>query len=84
MRSKAENWGRFLSATRDVKASRPVWPHGIWPWPRRNWAHGFKHDINQYLQSSHRRSFLLCTIGCLLKTMMYENWRLLFLKCNDC
>jgi len=55
-----------LAITRDVKASRTVWPrgqiirprpHGIWPRPRRSWPHGLKHDINKYLQSSHRGSF---------------------------
>jgi len=36
---------------------RSIWPrpHGIWP--RRNWPRGLEHVINEYLQSSHRRSF---------------------------
>jgi len=48
-------------------------PRSIWPRPRRNWPRGLEHVINEYLQSSHRRSFTA-------ETRVSEVQRLLGLK----
>jgi len=46
-------------------------------WKLASWSQKFTaYDVNEYSQSRHPRSFLLCIV-CLLKTMTYESWRLL-------